>query len=151
MQLDRTEIVTVPRLRLSSSTRIAGRGRERAREERRWRGEWTEVQDARQGLCHALGTPYDLKIQRQRRDETRIKKGLKGGRQQLAAVLWREQETTRAGMQLTATVRNGDIDQRNASKGIWVSQALLAQWVSQTHDALEGELNRDLSGEQLLS
>ena len=34
--------------------------------------ELTEVEDAKQGLCHAKGTPYDFKIQRQRRDETRL-------------------------------------------------------------------------------
>lgn len=74
-------------------------------------------EDAGQGFATPWVTPYDLKIQPQRRDETRIRKGLKGGWHQLAAVPWRrrrEDEMTRVGMHSTATVRNGDIDQRNA-------------------------------------
>lgn len=44
-------------------------------------------------------------------------------------------------MLLTATVRNGDIDQRNAFQGTWVSQVLLAQLETgnlDTNDAFEG-------------
>lgn len=42
-------------------------------------------------------------------------------------------------MHLTATVRNGDIDQLRNASGTWVSRALLAQWGPGASDASDGE------------
>lgn len=67
-----------------------------------------------QGFATPWVTPYDLKIQPRRRDETRIKKRAEGRMASIGCCFLtrrRDDENDRGqGLRLTATVRNGDID-----------------------------------------
>lgn len=75
------------------------------------------LEDSGQGLCHALGNSVRPQNTTSTTRRDKNKKRAEGRMASIGCCSMtrrRENEMTRAGVHLTATVRNGDIDQRNA-------------------------------------